>query len=369
MQRLLVLAILTTASGCATMDLKGTLPWSKKDEKFQRPHRMVTIWTDTVLHQAGKPSTRGFGGRVYFYDEVSNAIPVEGTLVVYAFDESQGEALSREPDRKFVFRPEEFVRHAEKTSLGQSYSVWLPWDELGGVRSQITLLPMFTTTEGEIVAGQQSKHVLPGKEPVYYEPPGQVQQASYQAPDSAGRQRADFKRELRTTSIPMTDTLKQRLINSRPAEPQHHPVHPNLLNPVEAQSLPPWQGASLRTTGGGAQQALYEAEAERGYQTAGDAYQGESQRIAATLAEAQVMRQVAARGGAHRNPQTLAQSSTHFGRPRSPVPGGAAVTPIPGPAHWPPFPGPPPFGQQMIPGGPPQTPLPAAVSTAPPPLN
>ncbi len=36
----------------------------------------------------GKPVTRGFGGRIYFYNDRSQAVPVDGELVVYGFDDT-----------------------------------------------------------------------------------------------------------------------------------------------------------------------------------------------------------------------------------------------------------------------------------------
>src|SRR5690554_1140713 len=89
--RFLPIAVTAALAGCASMNLNTSVPWAKKDKPQEtRPQRMVAIWTDTVLHTAGKPSMRGFGGRIYFYDDKSKAVPVEGTLVVYAFDDSKG---------------------------------------------------------------------------------------------------------------------------------------------------------------------------------------------------------------------------------------------------------------------------------------
>src|SRR5688572_5247728 len=41
----------------------------------QTPARMAVIWSDTVLYLPNQPPTRGFGGRIYFYDERHDAIP------------------------------------------------------------------------------------------------------------------------------------------------------------------------------------------------------------------------------------------------------------------------------------------------------
>ena len=49
------------------------------------PTIVLPIWTDTVLHQTGKPAVRGFGARVYFYErEGADPIQVDGSITVYA---------------------------------------------------------------------------------------------------------------------------------------------------------------------------------------------------------------------------------------------------------------------------------------------
>ena len=46
------------------------------------------MWSDAVYTQPGLPPTRGFGGRLYFYDAHDQPVKVEGQLVVYAYDDS-----------------------------------------------------------------------------------------------------------------------------------------------------------------------------------------------------------------------------------------------------------------------------------------
>ncbi len=53
----------------------------------------AVIWTEDVLMVTGKPPTRGFGGRIYFYNEKSQAIPVEGELVVYGYEEAAAKSV------------------------------------------------------------------------------------------------------------------------------------------------------------------------------------------------------------------------------------------------------------------------------------
>lgn len=129
----------------------------------ETPVRLVSTWTDTVLNQAGKSPQRGFGGKlVFFKPDSEEPVRVDGQLVVYAFDESDREAHETHPSRKYVFPRDEFLRHESDTQLGASYSVWLPWDEVGGNMKQISLIARFEPHGGPTVLGEQTKHLLPG---------------------------------------------------------------------------------------------------------------------------------------------------------------------------------------------------------------
>jgi hypothetical protein len=111
----------------------------------------------------GRTPTRGFGGRIFMYDEKSNAVPVEGTLIVHGFHDqakSPSDAVKR-----FEFTPEQFTRHFSQTDLGASYSVWIPWDAMGGAEKRVTLVPTFKTTEGKSVQGVPATVLLPGTKP------------------------------------------------------------------------------------------------------------------------------------------------------------------------------------------------------------
>ncbi len=62
--------------------------WKKP---YQKPDKLAAIWTHDILTMSGKPPTRGFGGRLYFYNPKSQAIPVEGELMVQAMKRSESE--------------------------------------------------------------------------------------------------------------------------------------------------------------------------------------------------------------------------------------------------------------------------------------
>src|SRR6187402_2845531 len=83
-----------TLAGCTTLDgnWKKPWPWSSgknlKEAKAEGPATLAAIWTPDILTQPGKPPTRGFGGRLYFYNKENQAIPVEGQLMVYGYDDT-----------------------------------------------------------------------------------------------------------------------------------------------------------------------------------------------------------------------------------------------------------------------------------------
>jgi hypothetical protein len=134
------------------------------------------------------------------------------------------------PDRKIVYPVKEFEGLYSKSKLGHSYSVWVPWDEAGGTRKEITLLVRFIPKEGAVIASEQIKVLLPGLDPQVEvrnvlssqsgEPPkhfapmtganlaGAVQQASFQQPlnpaaEPSHVQEGESKREISTYTIPL----------------------------------------------------------------------------------------------------------------------------------------------------------------------
>ena len=127
------------------------------------PARMTAVWTDTIMQQPGLPGVRGVGGRLMFYaDDEDNPVSVDGTLTVYAYDESVTGKDITVPARKFVFPSEQFAKHYSKSQLGHSYSVWLPWGETTGPPRQLTLITRFEPEDGGAVLSEPAHQFLPG---------------------------------------------------------------------------------------------------------------------------------------------------------------------------------------------------------------
>ena len=157
-------------SGCQT----GSVHWSKadmfagkntkkeKEPKFGSPERMVVIWKDSVFEHPTNGPSRGFGGRVFFYDQDEKPIRVDGEMTIYGFNDSSAKN-AKEADKKFVFEKSMLQEHYSNTGLGPSYSVWVPWDKAGGENLSISLIPVFRDGAGKIVRGGQTVNVLPGR--------------------------------------------------------------------------------------------------------------------------------------------------------------------------------------------------------------
>lgn len=165
---LLTTCCVLTFSGCASVptveSFKLRNPFSKKDkppEPYPNPVKLGTTWTSDTLTAPGKTPTRGFGGRVFFYNEKSQTVPVDGELLVMAYEESEHPAMPPRV-RRFAFTREQFTQHFSQSDFGASYSFWLPWDADGGMQQRVTLVPSFTSAEGSTIQGQPTSVLLPG---------------------------------------------------------------------------------------------------------------------------------------------------------------------------------------------------------------
>lgn len=180
----------------------------------------------------GTAPTRGFGGRIYFFDQHNNAVPAAGKLVVYAFKDEGDLDADRPPDRKYVFPAEDFSRHYSESNFGASYSVWVPWDAVGGEQCNISLIPIFTTVEGKVVVGDQSRHILPGRAPLV-----QSESSHTIVPtngDPKDIETIDYESELESTPTFLRDGDVARASTIRVPSA----VHARLLRGPNSPSLP-----------------------------------------------------------------------------------------------------------------------------------
>ncbi len=194
-----VVALIAAVCGCTAMNLpkppKIDLPWSESN-KPQIPDSVVAMWTDTVMQQSGKQGVRGFGGRLMFYKKnKEEPVKVEGTLSVFAFRDNGQDPTTTVPEKKYVFLPEQLEKHYSESELGHSYSIWLPWDEAGGTRHDLSLVVRFDPKLGAAVISKPSLQRLPGAEPTTTQngdaqashTPAGIQRVSHEEPVEPGK--------------------------------------------------------------------------------------------------------------------------------------------------------------------------------------
>jgi hypothetical protein len=174
-----------TSGSSTSKKKKNDSSWSFfKKKEYQIPSTMKVFWANDILTLPGKSPTRGFGGRFYFYNEKTQAIPVDGELMVYGFDDTFKKNNTSDlgaADKRFRFTAEQFTTHFSEGELGASYSVWIPWDDAYAHQKKIMLIPTFMTKDGRLIRGDAASLHLPGKS---NENPneGMIQQISAQIP-------------------------------------------------------------------------------------------------------------------------------------------------------------------------------------------
>lgn len=162
---LLALSLATFLAGCSSLELSKSpkWPWQKEPTKVELPDRIMPIWSDTVLYQPGEPGLRGFGGRLFFFkDKNTDPVVVDGSLTVYVFDAESVDPGNPAPLKKYVYTPEQFEDLMSRSTLGPSYSVWIPWDEVGGEARRLSLVARYEGRSGGVVLSEPSIKMLPG---------------------------------------------------------------------------------------------------------------------------------------------------------------------------------------------------------------
>jgi len=136
---------------------------AKTDGQVRVTDKIITIWKQSVL-TSSKGAIRGFAGRVYFHGLGDRPSKVDGELTIYAFND-QGKPPFKETTaiKKFVFRRQDLPKHHSVSEVGDSYSVWLPFDQVGGPEMPLALMPIFRDAKtGKVVQGKQSVCTLRG---------------------------------------------------------------------------------------------------------------------------------------------------------------------------------------------------------------
>lgn len=233
---------------------------------YQTPVKMLAIWKDSVRIEGNGDPMRGFGGRLYLYNADGAPVRAEGDLVVYGFDDSVINRQGSKADRKIVISNHQLQKQYSESALGPSYSVWITWDRVGSVDKNVTLVPFFRSSGGEIVQAGQAINPLhtPGKKSnslykekisAFKQPPqtevaNRVSQVNYLEPsgngriENAGYENAGYevpehtqasmpsRSNLRTTTIAVPRATQQRLRSSNFGSASRDTVEKTLDIPI-----------------------------------------------------------------------------------------------------------------------------------------
>ncbi len=126
----------------------------------------VAAWNYCVEHRNDGDPRRGFGGRVYFYDQdARRPVKIDGNVVVYAYDESVCKPGDGEPTRRYLFEKDDVKAAYVKSKLGHSYNFFVPWDEdtQNGESKKVSLIVRFVPEKGASIMTQQIAVFMPGK--------------------------------------------------------------------------------------------------------------------------------------------------------------------------------------------------------------
>ena len=210
-----LLGVSSLFSGCQTLSESKLLKKEDEERVFETPSKIVAIWTNSVFSGSGEKPVRGLGGRLYFYDKNHQPIQVDGKLSVFLYDDTkEGDRTQQEASKTVHFTPDQVASKFTPSDFGASYSFWVPWDRVGGNKTQLAVIPVFTARTGEMIVGDQARHLLPGKDPIKFideeentEIGSGVRQVSFEEVDGD----EDDELRIRTSTIKLSPALQERL--------------------------------------------------------------------------------------------------------------------------------------------------------------
>ena len=98
---------------------------------------------------------------MFYTGNSKEGVRVDGAVTVYVWDDSRS-GQQRKPDRKYVFTANNLQNHYSKSKVGHSYSFWIPWDDAGSDRAELTVVTRFVGQDGTDITTPASKVILPG---------------------------------------------------------------------------------------------------------------------------------------------------------------------------------------------------------------
>jgi hypothetical protein len=148
-----------------------TLKAPQVDMSALKPPGAVTTvaaaWEPAISN--GENPMRGFGGRIYLYDQdMIRPVKAKGAIVVYIFDEDGRMPGDEKPNEGLVFNEKVLNSKGvyKKSKVGHSYNLWVPIDAAGpdGEAKKISLIVRYIPEKGgSSITSPQATACLPGR--------------------------------------------------------------------------------------------------------------------------------------------------------------------------------------------------------------
>ena len=199
-------------SGCATFHS----PFAKKIPKATAADPAVQIlclWQQAEGRDPEGYPCKGFAGQILFLsNRAATPVQIEGDVRIYMFDDQGTEEEQAKPLRQFDFDAGSWGVHLAETSLGPTYSIFVPYVRRGVKDANCALRVRLKPKQGPVIFSDLSNMPLNGnKKPVMGEDAKPI------SSDEADRMAADAlaAKLHRTTTISMgsnpkvTDSLQK----------------------------------------------------------------------------------------------------------------------------------------------------------------
>ncbi|MCL2349233.1 MAG: hypothetical protein FWC50_13370 [Planctomycetaceae bacterium] len=160
-------AVLVVTCSCSTsVSPKPAFKLPFLKDRPTRAKKLTCIWEAKMLAQKTN-RVRGFQGEVMFFrdDAMKQSAMVDGTLIVYLFNDADKELAGAKPECEYRFDSEALKKCCVKNKMGMySYGLWLPVDTMPGDEKTFSILAKFEGTgdDGELVHSELMKVVLTG---------------------------------------------------------------------------------------------------------------------------------------------------------------------------------------------------------------
>ena len=164
--RLALVYLAACLAGCASTNL---LHFSKNEFPRSGPKnpvvRIVGLWQAAEGIEVNN-SSRGFSGQILFFaNEGSQPVQVDGEVRFYVFDDQGTEEEQVKPLHQYDYPAESWNALLGKGPLGATYSVFVPYPRPGFHQANCMLRVRYTPKQGPTIYSEMISIVLQGTKP------------------------------------------------------------------------------------------------------------------------------------------------------------------------------------------------------------